>query len=204
MSGRGGNPAGTSAQALQGVPQDVVNFFYLIAEEVRSILAKLGYRSLDEIIGRADLLQYRQSASLAKTSSLNLDCILQLPDVKLNRDWLNHGPAHSNGHVLDDDILADAQIQNAIENHGTVTKHIKIVNTDRSVGARIAGVIARKYGDTGFQGHLVLHFKGTAGQSFGAFNIQGVHLYLEGEANDYVGKGMSGGEIVIVPPLKLP
>ncbi|HIK38332.1 MAG: glutamate synthase large subunit [Geminocystis sp.] len=183
-----------------GVPQDVVNFFYLIAEEIRSILAKLGYRSLDEIIGRADLLQYRQSVKLAKTSSLNLDCLLQLPDVKHQREWLNHGPAHSNGHVLDDDILADADIQDAIENHGTVTKHIKIVNTDRSVGARIAGVIARKYGDTGFLGNIQLRFKGTAGQSFGAFNIQGVHLYLEGEANDYVGKGMNGGEIVIVPP----
>ena len=123
-----------------------------------------------------------------------------LPDVKTNRDWLNHEDAHTNGHVLDDEILADSVIMEAIDNHGTVTKEIKIINTDRSVGARIAGVIASKHGNTGFNGQLNLNFKGYAGQSFAALNIQGVNVHLEGEANDYVGKGINGGEIVIVPP----
>lgn len=187
-------------QRFSGVPGDVVNFFYFIAEEVRSILAKLGYSSLNEIIGRGDLLTYRQSAQLTKTKALVLDCLTNLPDVTTNRDWLNHGDTHSNGAVLDDEILADVNIQNAIANQTTITKDINIINTDRSVGARIAGVIAKQYGDYGFKGQLNLNFKGTAGQSFGAFNIQGVNIHLEGEANDYVGKGINGGEIVIIPP----
>lgn len=187
-------------QRFSGVPGDVVNFFYFIAEEVRSLLAKLGYRSLNEIIGRADLLTYRKEAKLAKTNTLTLDCLTNLPDVKNDRSWLNHEEVHSNGEVLDDDILADSAIKQAIDNHTTITKEIKIINTNRSVGARIAGVIAQKYGNTGFKGELNLKFKGAAGQSLGAFNLQGMNLYLEGEANDYVGKGMNGGEIVIIPP----
>lgn len=187
-------------QRFSGVPGDVVNFFYFVAEEVRSILAKLGYRSLDEVIGRADLLTYRHDAKLTKTKALILDCLTNLPDTKTNRDWLKHGDTHTNGHVLDDEILADGDIMGAINSHGKITKEIKIINTDRSVGARIAGVIAKKYGDLGFNGQLNLYFKGYAGQSFGAFNIQGMNIHLEGEANDYVGKGMNGGSIVIVPP----
>lgn len=187
-------------ERFSGVPGDVVNFFYFIAEEVRSILAQLGYPSLNDIIGRADLLTYRHSAKLTKTKALILDCLTNLPDTKTNRDWLKHGDAHTNGHVLDDEILADADIMAAIESHGNVTKEIKIINTDRSVGARISGVIAKKHGNLGFNGQLNLNFKGYAGQSFGAFNIQGMNIHLEGEANDYVGKGMNGGSIVIVPP----
>ena len=185
---------------FSGVPGDVVNFFYFVAEEVRSILAKLGYRTLNEIIGRGDLLTYRQSAQLAKTKALVLDCLTNLPDVKTNRDWLNHGDTHTNGNVLDDEILADSVVTDAISNHGNVTKEIKIINTDRSVGARIAGVIAKQYGDYGFKGQLNLNFTGSCGQSFGAFNVQGMNIHLEGEANDYVGKGINGGQIVIVPP----
>ncbi|MBF2058197.1 MAG: glutamate synthase large subunit, partial [Cyanobacterium sp. T60_A2020_053] len=183
-----------------GVPADVVNFFYFVAEEVRSILAKLGYTSLNELIGRGDLLTYRHSAQLTKTKALNLDCLTNLPDTKTDRSWLNHGDTHTNGHVLDDEILSDSAVTDAIANQGTLTKDIKIVSTDRSTGARIAGVIAKKYGDSGFEGSLNLQFKGVAGQSFGAFNIQGMNIHLEGEANDYVGKGINGGEIVIIPP----
>jgi glutamate synthase (ferredoxin) len=187
-------------ERFSGVPGDVVNFFYFIADEVRSILAKLGYRSLDELIGRGDLLTYRQDAKLTKTKALVLDCLTNLPDVKSNRDWLNHGDTHTNGKVLDDEILADIAITDAINHQDIVTKEIKIINTDRSVGARIAGVIAKEYGDYGFNGQLNLNFKGTAGQSFGAFNLQGMNIHLEGEANDYVGKGINGGSIIIVPP----
>lgn len=183
-----------------GVPEHVVNFFYFIAEEVRSLLAKLGYRSLDEVIGRADLLTPTANLNLTKTGTLNLDCITELPDTRGDRSWLNHGPVHSNGPVLDDQLLADAQIQAAIQNQGTVEKTIPLVNTDRSVGARLAGHIASRYGNTGFQGQITLKFQGAAGQSFGAFNLPGMSLILEGESNDYVGKGMHGGEIVIYPP----
>ncbi|AKV70131.1 Ferredoxin-dependent glutamate synthase [Microcystis panniformis FACHB-1757] len=183
-----------------GIPAHVVNFFTLVAEETRQLLAKLGYHSLNEVIGRADLLKVRSDARLTKTESLNLDCLLNLPDGRSDRSWLQHEEVHSNGAVLDDDILADSEIKQAIEQQGTVSKTYRIVNTDRSVGARIAGVIAQKYGNDGFEGEIKLNFQGAAGQSFGAFNLPGVNLHLEGEANDYVGKGIYGGEIVILPP----
>ncbi len=185
---------------FKGLPEQVVNFFYFIAEEVRSLLARLGYRSLSEIIGRADLLKLRQEAKLTKTRSLNLNCLLQLPDTRENRSWLVHEEVHSNGVVLDDKFLADPDIQAAIRDQSTVTKTYPIVNTDRTVGTRLAGAIASQYGDSGFDGQINLKFTGSVGQSFGAFNLPGIILTLEGEANDYVGKGMHGGEIIIKPP----
>ncbi len=185
---------------FKGIPEHVVNFFYFIAEEIRAILAKFGYRSLNEIIGRADLLKPRENVKLTKTSGLVLDCLTNLPDVRDNRDWLNHGDVHSNGPVLDDEILANAAVQQAIREQGSLSQEIKIINTDRSVGARVSGFIAKQYGNEGFEGELKFNFKGSAGQSFGAFNLLGMTMHLEGEANDYVGKGMNGGEIIIVPP----
>jgi len=183
-----------------GIPEQVVNFFYFIAEEVRSLLARLGYRSLSEIVGRADLLKLRQEAKITKTQSLNLDCLLKLPDTRDNRSWLVHEEVHSNGVVLDDKMLADPDIQTAIRDQSTVTKTYPIVNTDRTVGTRLAGAIASQYGDSGFEGQINLNFTGSVGQSFGAFNLPGIILTLQGEANDYVGKGMHGGEIIIKPP----
>ena len=185
---------------FSGTPEHVVNFFYFIAEEVRSLLARMGYRSLNEIIGRSDLLKPRENVNLTKTDSLNLDCLTDLPDVRKDRSWLNHEPVHSNGVVLDDELLNDADVQQAIANQGSITKNLKLVNTDRTVGTRIAGAIAKQYGDTGFEGQITLNLTGSAGQSFGAFILPGMTLRLEGEANDYVGKGMHGGEIIIKPP----
>lgn len=183
-----------------GTPEHVVNFFYFVAEEVRSLLAKLGYRSLNDIIGRADLLKVREGVNLTKTQSVNLDCLTQLPDTKSDRSFLVHSDVHTNGPVLDDNLLADAEIQAAIANHGSVTKNISLVNTDRTVGARLSGAIALQHGNSGFEGQINLNFTGSAGQSFGAFNLPGMILSLSGEANDYVGKGMHGGEIAIKPP----
>jgi glutamate synthase (ferredoxin) len=187
-------------QRFPGMPEHVVNFFCFIAEEVRSLLAKLGYRSLSEVLGRADLLKVRENIELTKTHSLNLDCITQLPDTKSDRSWLNHEPVHSNGVVLDDELLADPDIQAAISNSSSVTKTYKAINTDRTIGARLAGAIASQYGNSGFEGQINLNFTGSVGQSFGAFNLPGMILRLSGEANDYVGKGMHGGEIIIKPP----
>ncbi|MDJ0703129.1 MAG: glutamate synthase-related protein [Leptolyngbyaceae cyanobacterium MO_188.B28] len=183
-----------------GIPEHVVNFFYFIAEEVRSLLAKLGYRSLTEIVGRADLLQPRETVNLTKASSLNLSALTTLPDTREDRHWLTHEDVHSNGPVLDDDILSRPAIQAAIEQQKSAALDVDIVNTDRTVGARIAGAIAKKYGNAGFEGQLNLNFQGSAGQSFGAFNLPGMTLTLEGESNDYVGKGMHGGELIIKPP----
>jgi glutamate synthase (ferredoxin) len=199
-------PVGVASQKeelrkrFSGMPEHVVNFFYFVAEEVRSLLAKLGYRSLSEVVGRADLLKLREDVKLTKTQSLNLNCLLKLPDTKDNRSWLVHEEVHSNGVVVDDQLLADPDIQAAISHQSTVSKTLKIVNTDRTVGARLAGAIASQYGDNGFAGQIHLNFQGSVGQSFGAFNLPGMILRLEGEANDYVGKGMHGGEIIIKPP----
>jgi len=184
---------------FSGVPEQVVNFFYFVATEVRSLLARLGYRSLSEITGRSDLLTPRQDLRLTKTDSLNLTPLLDLPDVRQDRHWLNHERVHSNGPVLDDQLLSDPEIRRAIDHQGSVSKTIPLVNTDRTVGARLAGVIAKQYGNAGFEGQLNLTFEGSAGQSFGAFNLPGMILTLVGEANDYVGKGMHGGEVIIKP-----
>lgn len=187
-------------QRFTGTPENVVNFFYFVAEEVRSLLSRLGYRSLDEIIGRADLLKMREAVQISKTKTLNLDCLINLPDTRTDRSWLKHEGVHSNSAGLDDQILQDAEVQAAIRNQTPISKSYEVVNTDRALGARVAGAIAKQYGDAGFAGHLTLNFKGAVGQSFGAFALPGLTLNLEGEANDYVGKGMHGGEIVIKPP----
>ncbi len=199
-------PVGVTSQMenlrkrFPGTPEHVVNFLYFVAEEVRMILAKLGYTSLSEAIGRSDLLAQRQDVKLAKPQAVNLDCLIQLPDSRTNRDWLTHAEAaHSNGAVLDDEMLADAEIQAAISNQTDLSKSYPIVNTDRSVGARVAGAIAKLYGNSGLASQLNLEFTGSAGQSFGAFNLPGMYLSINGEANDYVGKGMRGGEISIKP-----
>ena len=200
-----GCPVGVTTQREElrkrfpGTPDHVVNFFFFIAEEVRQLLARLGYRSLTDIMGRSDLLKMREGVQLTKTQGINLDCLMNLPDTKSDRDWLNHEEAHSNGPVLDDVLLEDADIASAIRNQGTVNKTIRLVNTDRTVGARIAGKIAAMYGNTGFSGQINLKFTGSSGQSFGAFNLPGMTLTLIGEANDYVGKGMHGGELIIKP-----
>lgn len=183
-----------------GVPEHVVNFFYYIAEEVRSLLAKLGYRSLSEIVGRADLLKVRDEVQVSKTAALSLNCLTRLPDTRTDRSWLTHETVHSNGPVLDDELLSDAAIKLAIHTQAKAAKAFPVINTDRTIGARISGVIAKKYGDSGFGGQIDLSFTGSAGQSFGAFILAGMTLTLVGEANDYVGKGMHGGEIIIKPP----
>ena len=187
---------------FKGIPENVVNFFFFVAQEVRQLLAKLGYRSLNEIIGRADLLVQNSDLNITKTNGLDLRCLIDLPNVKEDRSWLDHEDVHTNGNVLDDEILADPDIAGAIANHGTVAKDIGIINTDRSVGGRISGAIATEYGNSGFKGEITLIFKGSAGQSFGAFNLPGMKMIISGEANDYVGKGMHGGEIIIAPSTK--
>jgi len=186
-------------QRYTGMPEHVVNFFCFIAEEVRSLLARLGYRSLREIIGRADLLKIRDGVKLTKTERLNFDCLTHLPDTREDRDWLNHESVHSNGPVLDDQFLSNPAIQAAIADQTSTEQAYQVVNTDRTIGARLAGAVAKQYGNSGFSGHITLNFQGSVGQSFGAFNLPGITLNLEGEANDYVGKGMHGGEIVIKP-----
>ncbi len=198
-------PVGVASQREElrkrftGIPEHVVNFFLFVAEEVRSLLARMGYRTIEELVGRADLLKVREGAIPAKTQFLDINCLIDLPDTKQNRTWLTHEPVHSNGPVLDDDILADSEIQAAIEAQTPVTQTFKVISTDRSVGARVSGTIAKRYGNNGFGAKVNLNFEGSAGQSFGAFNLPCMTLTLTGESNDYVGKGIHGGEIIVKP-----
>ncbi|MCP9850665.1 glutamate synthase large subunit [Cyanobium sp. Morenito 9A2] len=194
----------TQKEALRkrftGLPEHVVNFFLFVAEEVRQLLSVLGVARLEDLIGRTEMLEPR-SIALAKTSFLDLSCLLDPISGAEDRSWLQHATqAHGNGPILEDLLLADPAIAAAIESHGRVSRSLAIVNTDRSVGARLAGEIAARHGNAGFQGSVNLRFGGAAGQSFGAFLLQGMELRLEGEANDYVGKGIHGGRIVVVPP----
>ncbi len=179
-----------------GIPADLVNFFIYMAEEIRSILANLGYRSLKEIIGMTSLLNFN-STELVKTKNLDLGILVNYKNS--NQIMTFHDTIHDNGLVLDDILLNDQGFLNAINTELTFTKNVTISNTDRSVGGRVAGVIAKKYGEKNFKGNLQINFCGTAGQSFGAFICNGMYLSLIGEANDYVGKGMNGGEIIISP-----
>ncbi|XP_072996486.1 ferredoxin-dependent glutamate synthase, chloroplastic [Typha latifolia] len=198
-------PVGVASQREElrarfpGVPGDLVNFFLYVAEEVRAVLSQLGYEKLDDIIGRTDLLKPKH-ISMTKTQHLDLSYILaSVGQPKWSSSEIRNQDAHTNGPVLDDIILSDPEILGAIEHEKEITKSIKIYNVDRSVCGRIAGVIAKKYGDTGFAGQLNLTFTGSAGQSFACFLTPGMHIRLVGEANDYVGKGMAGGELVVVP-----
>jgi glutamate synthase (ferredoxin) len=194
-----------------GTPDNVVTYFGYVAEEVRSILATLGYKSLEEVIGKPGVLQSRaNSINLKKTSSLDVSYVLDalecVPKIEQDgclvddRSWLQHGPVHDNGYTLDDRVLEDAAVQAAIASQGSAALSLKIKNTDRSSFARVSGVIASKYGDHGFKGSLRFALTGGAGQSFCAFNGQGMDITLRGYANDYVCKGMAGGRVVVSPP----
>jgi glutamate synthase (ferredoxin) len=198
-------PVGVASQREElrarfpGVPEDLVNYFLFVANEVRQGLASMGLRSLDELVGRGDYLQQR-STPLQKTTGLDLSFLTQYagPTGSSMKRILQE--AHDNGPQLDDEILADPAVLAAIESNGTVTKDAEIINVDRSSLARIGGAVALKHGDRGFKGQININLRGSAGQSFGCFLAGGIDVKLVGEANDYVGKGMAGGVIAIVPP----
>ena len=183
-----------------GIPSDLVNFFLFIAEEIRVILSEMGYCSLRDIIGNFSLLQ-ANNRMLKKTDGLNLNPLFSYKKQYANPNLVYSRPyVRSNGLVLDDILLNDPDLLIAILHHSNYTRSINVLNTDRTVGTRISGKIVRKYGNFGFEGSIDLVFYGVVGQSFGAFISKGINLKVVGEANDYVGKGMNGGKIVIVPP----
>lgn len=186
-----------------GAPADVVNFFAFVAEEVRAGLASLGLTSLDQLIGRTDLLKPRQ-IKLRKTDGLDLGFLTAPVAAVRPSSQRRTQQVHSNGPVLDDQMLADPEIVAAIKEEKVVEKSYEVVNTDRALLGRVSGAIAKQHGDSGFAGMLKLTLRGSAGQSFGCFCIKGLEVLLIGEANDYVGKGMNGGTIAIVPPPESP
>jgi glutamate synthase (NADPH/NADH) large chain/glutamate synthase (ferredoxin) len=192
---------------FRGKPENVVAFFNGVAQEVREILAELGFRTLDEVIGRTDLLQRKPLASFpeevrAKVATLNLDKLLYQVDPTGASERIHTRDRNERfgDSLLDDKIMADGRI--AMQGKGVARLSYKIRNVHRNVGTRVSGHIGYVYGDAGLpEGSLLdVTLRGTAGQSFGTFLAAGVRLKLIGEANDYVGKGMNGGEIVVRPP----
>jgi glutamate synthase (NADPH/NADH) large chain len=184
-----------------GLPEMVMHYFQFVAEETREWLAKLGVRSLGELVGRTDLLAIIDNPLTDKQRNLDLSSIIsdggvpadkpQTVQVARNNPW-------DRGDIAEDMVK---QVLPAIEAKSGGIFNFKLVNTGRSIGARVAGEIAERYGNHGMASSpITLKLTGIAGQSFGVFNVDGLNLHLEGDANDYVGKGMAGGEIVITPP----
>lgn len=185
-----------------GTVDMVINFFTYMAQEVRELLAQLGYRSLDEVIGRTDLLKSISGEGVTpKQQHLDLSPILDhshIPEDKPHRCLVEHNNPFDRGELAEQMVKG---ILPAIENLSGGEYHYQVGNCDRSIGARLSGEIAKRYGNQGMADNPVtLKLTGTAGQSFGVWNAGGLDMYLEGDANDYVGKGMTGGKLVIVPP----
>ncbi len=183
-----------------GRSEYVISFFKFLAQEIRETLAEIGVRKMDDIIGRADLLFVKPGVDDSKTSTLDFSRILYMPEETATNAIINVvAQKHDIDHVLDREIISRSYP--AIESAMPVSLEFPIKNTDRSTGAMLSGVVAKKYGDAGLPDNTIqCLFKGAAGQSFGAFLAHGISFRLEGDANDYVGKGLSGGKIVIVPP----
>jgi len=182
----------------------LVNYFTFVAEEVREILAAMGYRRLEEIIGRVDLLVPRELPEGHRGRTLTLEAVLA--DVDPGRVMPRRcvQPRNDRPHPCADDKIWE-QVRPALEEGRPVRVETTIRNSDLTAGARIAGEIAKRYGLEGLpEGTVEIVYRGTAGQSFGAWCMNGMRLVLEGEANDYVGKGMSGGEIIVRPPPHAP
>lgn len=187
---------------FHGRHEYLVNFFTFLAREVREYLAELGYTKLDDIIGRTDLLMRKPSDHIEKHDLLDLSRLIHLPEQAATQA-IHHvtRQLHAIDNVKDVDIIRHAKA--AIESGQEVSLDYAIANTDRSVGAMLSGEIAKRYGNIGLpENTLHIKFKGAAGQSFGAFLAHGIHFRLEGEANDYLGKGLSGGHISLMPPVR--
>ncbi len=185
-------------EKFTGTPDKIVNLFTFIASEVREILAELGFKSLNEIIGRTDLLMQVSKAS-SNLDDLDLSPLFVQADSGENKRYCEASEINPVPNTLDQEIWPE--IEKTLYNSGKIEKEYLIKNTNRAVGTRISHHLYKKYGyeklDESF---LTLNFKGSAGQSFGAFSIKGLKLVLKGDANDYVGKGLSGGSIIIKLP----
>jgi len=187
-----------------GDPQHVVNFMIFIATEMREIMAQLGFRTVDEMVGHSDVLQVNNAATHWKSKGLDFSSLLYQPDVvdvdmdvpqtcKVKQD-------HGLEKTLDAQVLLNL-CKPALEKGEPVHAELPIRNINRSVGVRLGSEVTRRYGAAGLPEDTIrLSFKGSAGQSFGAFIPNGISLILEGDTNDYVGKGLSGGKIVVYPP----
>jgi glutamate synthase domain-containing protein 2/glutamate synthase domain-containing protein 1/glutamate synthase domain-containing protein 3 len=187
-------------KTFSGKPEFVQNFFHFIAQEVRELMAELGFRTLDEMVGRAECLDFEPAAEHWKAKGLDLRPILHVPDI--GPDAARRATCKQDAglaRVLDRAIIAQAAP--ALEHRSPVNLSFPIRNTDRTAGTMLGYEVTRRFGGGGLpDGTINVGFTGSAGQSFGAFLPRGITLTLEGEANDFVGKGLSGGRLIVRPP----
>ena len=184
-----------------GTPEHVINFFYYVANEVRAIMARLGFRTINEMVGHSEALKMREDLRTLKTENIDLSLILT-PAHQLRPGVATYNVRKQDHrlHVrLDNKLISESEL--ALEKGLPCRIETDIVNTDRAMGATLSYQISKKFGEAGLpQDTIHANIKGSAGQSFGAFLAPGVTLELEGDANDYVGKGLSGGRLIIYPP----
>jgi len=185
---------------FRGQPEHVINYFFFVAEEVRELMAELGYRTFNDMIGQMQMLDRVKVLDHAKAHGLDFSKLFTKPDVPANVKLYNcEEQDHKIHDIIDRKLIAQAR--DAIERGAPMRISMPIKNTDRTTGAMLSGEIAKRYGHDGLPPDtIVARFTGTAGQSFGAFLARGVTFELEGDANDYLGKGLSGGRIVVRPP----
>jgi glutamate synthase (NADPH/NADH) large chain len=185
---------------FRGQPEHIINYFFFVAEEVRELMAELGFRTFNEMIGQMQMLDRRELIAHAKATGLDFSKLFTKPDVPASVAIFNcERQDHKIRDVLDRKLIAKSQA--ALEGREPVRMAFPIKNTDRTAGAMLSGEVAKRYGHEGLAPDtIVARFTGTAGQSFGAFLARGVTFELEGDANDYLGKGLSGGRIVVRPP----
>jgi glutamate synthase (NADPH/NADH) large chain len=183
-----------------GQPEHVINYFFFVAEELRGIMAQLGFRSIDEMVGRVDRLDMRKAISHWKAKGVDLSRLLHQVQPDKGLTLRNtEGQDHGLDAALDQDLIKAAA--DALERRTPVRIERPIRNVNRTAGAMLSGEVARRFGHAGLPDNSILvKFQGVAGQSFGAFLAHGVTLDLTGDANDYVGKGLSGGRIIVRPP----
>ena len=183
-----------------GKPEHVINYFYFIAEHMREIMASLGFKTVNEMIGRVDKLDSRVAIDHWKAKGLDFSKLLYKPQRFDEVDtYCVSDQDHALDKALDNILIENAEL--AINNGENVTISHQIKNSNRTVGAMLSGEVAKKYGEDGLKENTInVEFKGSAGQSFGAFLAKGITFNLEGDANDYIGKGMSGGRISVRPP----
>jgi len=198
-------PAGIATQDValrnlyKGKPEYVVNFLYMIAEEVREYMAQLGFRKMDDLTGRADILEMNRAVDFWKAKGLDFSKIFYTHETDQDspKRQIEPQPCDTEN-VLDRKLIADAKY--ALEGKEKVKISYTVHNYDRTVGAMLSGEIAKRYGNEGLpQDTIICRFDGSAGQSFGAFAAGGLTIILTGETNDYLGKGLSGGKIIVKP-----
>jgi glutamate synthase (NADPH/NADH) large chain len=184
---------------FKGQPEHVINYFFFVAEEVRELMAEMGFRRFDEMIGQMQMLDRRELIEHAKARGLDFSKLFTKPDAPEGvAIYHREAQDHRLDMILDQRLLKEARP--ALERGERVRIETEIRNTDRTVGAMLSGAIAKRYDHAGLPDDTIhIQLKGTAGQSFGAWLTRGVTMELEGEANDYVGKGLSGGRLIVFP-----